>query len=1086
MSNAVKVIEGSMDFWNWNLGTSLGLEFENYIYNTLSNYIIKHYPKGVKVFDTPITNDGGKDIIIESRLNTIDLFEQKFYKKTKNSITIYIECKSSNSGKIRFEKAICNIAKIKELDIDYYILVTNSTITPYTFYSIHTELNACNIEFSLVDQYVLLNFLKKHNTTIGNYVLPKDIPTFNAYYQTYPGIHEGNNVCDLYVLCRNFNQSEHFGKIKLLTDRNWDAQVNELDFIIGPFGSYIAKLRIRRAFFDGIDDLLFFLKIGDKETPLHIKTDNLTAVFEPQLVGQDHYHCIDKFVNWITKSNRLSIHYLFGEAGIGKTRVLTEIYKKLEGRNIDFGFFKSGKKDLLKNIRVFLEKKKYISSTIPITDFCELISHCKHDYRRAIIILDDLHNIAKSYIDGIMGLANLDVPITIIICGRTDYSAGSLDYFTFVQWCIENEKIDGHMLSLLKPDETKSLIRTIIKDVPEIVEDKLFLSSKNNPLFIVQFIEYLLEMNLVNIVNRNTVGILNISTFANKVYIPEEIHTLYMERLNNLRLLSKSEDLELFLLILCFLGGSISFENAIRIFDEDMKSFSQLIKRSFIRVDQNGNVCFIHESLFLFFKKIIDSDTPSQTKISSTLLNGYRFMLKYLNQCDVGKLKVWAGFLSEAREYFSEAAYQIEHIDNCSNICIDANLYDYLYTMYDAFKNSNNEALLKNIILARIYITLHYKAPINAVSECENAIKIMQKTTSVANDKALYYSILEQKAHSMFHAGLLIDGELILRELQSKWILDNNSFDFGTTFDMMDRLSGVYIKYNMFDLAADYNVLSFKEAKKAEDSKMLEIALLTKSKLYFYVDPKESLSSMKGILLNSGTTSSQRIECSVNLSILIHEIIHNQHCDWDKCTIQGMQLLNTALSKSYTTSIIRSYLVLAVCAYHTEKSVILEETRNFISKGIDASIKFGVSTYIWQFYNLLGIVQLNLEFDSDHIYKTFLTSYSMMAKQNLLYLGALNLCYGNILAISNIGFFLQSYEFESEFYNRMSHITFKNQVSACDYNCNKPICNYMCKDSRFNLKNEYLKAKQRKILFVEDYPGYLLRDKKTNYFIVLS
>lgn len=1090
MSNAVMPIENSVIPFKWDLGNDIGFGFEDFIYDTVSQYISTNYNiNETKVFSTTRSNDGGKDIIIKSNSDIKGLFGQNYLKEDKESFTIYIECKSTNTSRLRFEKTIGNVAKIKELDIDYFVLVTNSTITPYTFHYIYNELSINKVHFCLVDQYVLLPFLSKCNANIGNYIGYNNIPIFNAYYQTYPGIDNGVKCFYLFVMCRNISDTDHLGKIRLLTDRNWDSNITDIDFVIEPYGTNVTKFTIKRAFCDGIDELLFSLKIGEKETPLHIKNSYLSAEFETQLIGDDHFKCIDNFIYWINSDIGLNIYYLWGEAGIGKTRVLDEIYKKCMGNKFDFGFFKFGKKSIINDVESFLEKKRYIKATESNTSshkLTDLISSCQSSYRHAVLIFDDAHNISKSFIDEIKGLLGCDYPVSIILCGRTDYSAGNTAFFSFVQWCVENQDIKGRILKTLTDDETKKLISTIIDGLSPIVAEKLFKCSKNNPLYIVQFVEYLLEDKLAHLKNRNTIGILNVSTFASKVYIPDQIHALYKKRCDNLIDSKNGKHLYIFLLILCVLGGSMPFEKAIRFFDENMDYMGELIKRSFIKIDQNGFVCLIHESLFIYLNKLLNNEERLKKIVSKTILGTYSFFKNDLNLNDLGKLAAWNNDYTNAKLYFADTIQKILAIDNYSNINIDLSVYDYLYIIYGLFEDSDNANLLKKIILTRIYITLHHKAPVNAIIECDYAAKKSQKTKSLAADMALHNTILELKAHSMFHAGLLADGELILKELQIKWLLDSSSFDTSTVFDMLDRLSGVYIKYNIFNLADSYNLLSFKIADRMNDDKLKIIAYLTKSKLNFYVNPIESLKNIEKIQELLLISHSGRIECSAKLSQYILNAVHDKTIDWNKCADNALDLLGIAIANGYTSSIIRAYMLLAVCSYKTESSPIYEITRKYIEKGIDASIQFGVSTYIWQFYNLLGIVEMNMGFECNHIYKTFMTSFAMLAKQNLLYLGSLELCYGNILVVSNVGFFLQSHDFEREFYKQMSKITYKDVVQLCDYNCDGDDCCFVCNDSIKTLKIEYEKAQHKDPLFIRFTNQYLLRDEKTGYFIVLS
>ena len=204
----------------------------------------------------------------------------------------------------------------------------------------------------------------------------------------------------------------------------------------------------------------------------------------------------------------------------------------------------------------------------------------------------------------------------------------------------------------------------IIDGIPPVVKERICSYSKNNPLFIVQFIEYLLETDLVKLVNRNTVGIMNVSTFCSKLYIPQEIHSIYEHRLENLKNTTDGTKMVNFLFILSFLGGSMDFSDSIRIFNEDMSFLSQLIKRSFIKISENGDVNLIHESLYLFLEKQLKNNKKWQKNTASLLLKRFGFLTKYLTKNDMGLLYVWKSNPDEAKKYFSDSLFKLNNIDN--------------------------------------------------------------------------------------------------------------------------------------------------------------------------------------------------------------------------------------------------------------------------------------------------------------------------------------------------------------------------------------------------------------------------------------
>ncbi len=111
--------------------------------------------------------------------------------------------------------------------------------------------------------------------------------------------------------------------------------------------------------------------------------------------------------------------------------------------------------------------------------------------------------------------------------------------------------------------------------------------------------------------------------------------------------------------------------------------------------------------------------------------------------------------------------------------------------------------------------------------------------------------------------------------------------------------------------------------------------------------------------------------------------------------------------------------------------------KNLIDIGINYSIKFGFQREAWEFYNLLGIVQLRNGADSEEIRKTFATAFSLLQTHDYLNIGMRSLCCDNLLVLSNIGFFYQSKETEREFYEYMMKVTF---LEILHIKPNKIIC----------------------------------------------
>lgn len=163
--------------------------------------------------------------------------------------------------------------------------------------------------------------------------------------------------------------------------------------------------------------------------------------------------------------------------------------------------------------------------------------------------------------------------------------------------------------------------------------------------------------------------------------------------------------------------------------------------------------------------------------------------------------------------------------------------------------------------------------------------------------------------------------------------------------------------------------------------------------------------------------------------------------------------------------------------------------KKYIEKGIDASIKFGISTYIWQFYNLEAIICVRQKQDISKQKSLFDTVFNILKKQNLTYLGNCDITYGNMLALTNVMFFYRKKVSETLFYQKICQISFAESIESCDFDCNKYLCQYECHLNLEAYQKEWkrlfdLKTKQS-ILFGRKLKKYPLQDSN-GYYIILS
>ena len=253
MNSTLHHIEEYKTF-EWQLNDYLGNIFEREIFQIINKQISGKFDDGVRIYQTPTGPDGGKDIIIRSTV-PVCVLNQSFELDFKKEITIYIECKSSDKKRIDLTKVAGSLMRVKENNIDYYVLISNSSFAPQTLHILKTDFEAAGIKFKAIDQYFLLKALE--NEVFFN---TKSIIVENKLYYEYQVSTtrvDNKNAYELFFSYRNLGNEDQLITQKLLTDNNWSVDSNERKFFVKAHDMYVNKLTVVRDYADGIDDLLF-------------------------------------------------------------------------------------------------------------------------------------------------------------------------------------------------------------------------------------------------------------------------------------------------------------------------------------------------------------------------------------------------------------------------------------------------------------------------------------------------------------------------------------------------------------------------------------------------------------------------------------------------------------------------------------------------------------------------------------------------------------------------------------------------------------------------------------------------------------
>ena len=80
---------------------------------------------------------------------------------------------------------------------DYFVLITNTSIVPFSYYEAYRNAQENGYIFYLVDQYNLICFLKENAALRGEYCAPVDIPDISISYQSDFGKRNGRPYLEL-------------------------------------------------------------------------------------------------------------------------------------------------------------------------------------------------------------------------------------------------------------------------------------------------------------------------------------------------------------------------------------------------------------------------------------------------------------------------------------------------------------------------------------------------------------------------------------------------------------------------------------------------------------------------------------------------------------------------------------------------------------------------------------------------------------------------------------------------------------------------------------------------------------------------
>lgn len=1044
-----------------------GHDFENQMHLLISNAVQRYYVQGLRLKRTPNTRDDGKDMIITSPVDFF-LFGRKFKPKNgKDEITVYIECKSTKDIRVNRDKFSHNILVANDSNIDYFVLITNKCITPEAYYLAMSNAKENEYEFVLFDKIIL-------NIFTNNYIPPSKE---TISYQIMTGIENGENRLDIFLLFQNHSSKKQLFKYNLKSNRNWKLSEEPINKFIEPYCCVAVRVTAFKEYNDGIDDLLLNIEYDNNTKTVSINEFKVDYVFETPLVGQQHKDLINLLSENILNNFKKIFIHIHGEAGIGKTRIKDEIIKRVQDCGIDIFQFRcienqnNDKKDFIS----FMQKKGIINSL-------------GKQYSRYIVVLEDFHYASRCLIDYIIECSNpakiFPTPISFIILGRSDDTIYNKEYIRFTEFSKKSQYIFEKEIQKLTSTDCIALIKTIIKEVPQKVLDDICYAAENNPFYIIQFIEYLLESKLINIANRNTVGIINATTFRQKIYIPHSIEELLEKRINLLkeRIGMLAYD---FLFVLAFKKNICACEifDELFVLDENAKEY--LLQHHFVKNDSSEqNVIFEHENIYRYCTKLISTSQNSNELFKKIYKTDIVF--KSLNIFEKGKVYYKNELYDDAINCYQEIIKQIRLFDNVAAINLPYHYLDYIDDIYDISLKRGDYEICEKSILSVLYISLHNITNGHANQNINSIEKKLQENHK--NNHKLQISYKQMKMHYYMQCGnnlkaLQLGTELLAIERYS----NSDLFSEDVRFNLFDRMSSLYNQLNHKELAMRYNELAFNIAKKEKNDTFYALSYMTASKICFFYDTEKSLEYMKNAQNFISCAQNTRLSCHNTLSIISAKLLSKTNADKDALLQAVTEQLNIANKIQYPIAQIRSYYLMAVLLYtQLPKTNEWDLIISYLDKAIELCIYNASIKLLPNIYNMKAIIANNLNKNTDLVFKYYNTMLLYLKHQNQLFLGNFDFTYSNVINLTNYALFLLNNNSENEYYNFMSQIDGYGVDVFCNFKCSdNKLCFYSCTNALDKFKQIEQELSKHKFINNFNALSYNLMDMNGEYYIPL-
>lgn len=974
----------------------------------------------VKVQATRSVHDFGRDYEICATRDVTPFGIPLRISPTQPEARIFVECKSTNSERLD-DEFLVDASQHANCEAGHYVLVTNSTITPYTQYRAQQIWRSHGMEFHMVDRWILLRALAPMAKEIQEVgldlpALPDGTPDPLALeYQTERSSYVDNHTISIYLSARSYSDEPLALSLALASDNAWRLDRRRFSRILEPFHLETLSLVAERTLVTGTDTLRISVENSGRRHQLNIANTGAKLRFETPFTGSYHRQTADKIRELVLETTSFRLISIQGEAGVGKSRVLEESLRPLRHGRFEIGTHYFGRSPNEEMTELFVQfsckERPYSGSARSIHPLWDFIKQLAANSIPAVVVLEDAHHANSETID-ILKRLTLRPPkareaLVVILTGRDDFTFPNEDYFGLLRLLqtLDGGETRSFTVEVLEDSETEDLIRGIVENMPEPGVQKVKRLSENNPFIITEVLQYLLDEKLATLLSRRTIGILNVETFAGRTGLPDSVEEIHERRIESLRSLPVGQDAILALGVASFFGIIVDKEVLSSFLDglDVADVWTTLLERGFVVVDPATSATrFTHENVLDAVRVYVLNEDSGEWFAHSVLARPATF--SSLHRFDQGRLFVLARRWAEALRCFDPILKRVREITNFSSEEIDKAYFPFLEELYRAARSSGLPRQdCSKVATALAYMGVHNFPIYIGERSCARAVQMLEALAKGQDGQLELMAIRQLQAHALQNMGRTGEALRLMLELDAE-IRVSSIRSAQLEFDLYDRLQEYSRKINHRTLATYYGQLARRAVEESHDDKLQAAHLITESICALYSKRSEALRKAARAHGAARRVGIARFKVYTRLSKLVAETLHSGGAVSKLLEIyeEAKDLLRLAARDNLSDSLMRVELLLGTLALQC----LPEEGRRiasyYVETGQANSVRFGNGLFDWAFDNLAAVIERPDIYSSEVTRRRLDTCHERLRRRGLLFFGKRDGVHPNYLVFSNI------------------------------------------------------------------------------------